>query len=203
MPAALSRLLRPESIAIVGLSADPTKHGQRVLTFLRRFGYQKPVWGVNPNTPEVPGAEVFPRLRDLSRAPDAIVLAIPPPAIPGVLEEAGEVGAGGAILFSGGFAEAGKEGASLQARIRDIARCARCSASPSSWASSPVDPVRALGTVHTAKPCHVPVTTSTTIPVDSSSTFESPTSVKPASVNRIPVSGRDATPALQPPADSS
>ncbi|OGL60253.1 MAG: hypothetical protein A3I72_04890 [Candidatus Tectomicrobia bacterium RIFCSPLOWO2_02_FULL_70_19] len=122
MPAALSRLLRPESIAIVGLSADPAKHGQRVLTFLRRFGYQKPVWGVNPNTPEVPGAEVFPRLRDLSRAPDAIVLAIPPPAIPGVLEEAGEVGAGGAILFSGGFAEAGKEGASLQARIRDIAR---------------------------------------------------------------------------------
>lgn len=125
MTSALSRLLRPESIAIVGLSADPTKHGQRVLTFLRRFGYQKPVWGVNPNCPEVPGAEVFPRLLDLPLPPDAIVLAIPPPAIPSVLEEAGEIGAGGVILFSGGFAETGREGATLQTRIRDIARAGK------------------------------------------------------------------------------
>ena len=122
MRPALARLLRPGSVAIVGLSADPTKHGQRVLTFLRRFGFQKPVWGVNPGTPKVPGAEVFPRIKDLPQAPDAIVLAVPPPAVPGVLEEAGEIGAGGAILFSGGFAEAGREGAALQERIRDIAR---------------------------------------------------------------------------------
>ena len=122
MPEALSRLLRPQSIAIVGLSSDPAKHGQRVLTFLRRFGYENPVWGVNPNRPAVPGAEVFPRVLDLPGPPDAVVLAVSPPAIPRVLEEAGEMGAGGAILFSGGFAEAGREGAALQARIRDIAR---------------------------------------------------------------------------------
>lgn len=118
----LSRFFRPESVAIVGLSADRTKHGQRVLAFLRKFGFKGPIWGVHPKTPPVEGAEMFPSLREVPGSPDAVVLAVPPPAIPEVLEQAAERGAGGAILFSGGFAETGDEGAALQNRIRDIAR---------------------------------------------------------------------------------
>lgn len=118
----LSRFFRPRSVAIVGLSADRTKHGQRVLAFLRKFGFQGPVWGVHPKTPSVEGADMFPSLREIPASPDAVVLAVPPPAIPDILEQAGERGSGGAILFSGGFAETGSEGQALQARIRDIAR---------------------------------------------------------------------------------
>ncbi|MEE9240219.1 MAG: CoA-binding protein, partial [bacterium] len=120
-PSSLSRLLRPESIAIVGLSADSTKHGARVLSFLRRFGFEGTIWGVNPKTPQVAGVEVFAHLGELPFSPDALVLAVPAPVIPKVLEEAGVCGAGGAILFSGGFAEAGPEGAALQARVKEMA----------------------------------------------------------------------------------
>ncbi len=118
----LSRFFRPASIAIVGLSADKTKHGRRVLSFLRKFGFKGPIWGVHPKTPPVEGAEMFSSLREVPGSPDAVVLAVPPPAIPEVLEQAGERGAGGAILFSGGFAETGAEGVALQDRIRGIAR---------------------------------------------------------------------------------
>jgi acyl-CoA synthetase (NDP forming) len=122
LSSSLSRFFRPASVAIVGLSADKTKHGQRVLAFLRKFGFTGPIWGVHPKTPPIDGVDMFPSLSDLPDSPDAVVLAVPPPAIPDILEEAGELKAGGAILFSGGFAETGEEGLALQHRIRDIAR---------------------------------------------------------------------------------
>ncbi|MEE9241369.1 MAG: acetate--CoA ligase family protein, partial [bacterium] len=118
----ISRFFRPASIAIVGLSPDKTKHGQRVLSFLRKFGFEGPIWGVHPKTSPIGGIEMFPSLLEIPGSPDAVVLAVPPPAIPKVLEEAGQRDAGGAILFSGGFAEMGEEGAALQNKIRDIAR---------------------------------------------------------------------------------
>ncbi|MBT3352026.1 MAG: acetate--CoA ligase family protein [Nitrospinaceae bacterium] len=118
----LSRLLRPASVAIVGLSADQTKHGGRVLSFLRKVGFEGDIWGVHPKTPAIDGVEVYPSLKEGPTSPDAIILAVPPPSIPGVLEEAAERKAGGAIIFSGGFAEVGGEGESLQRRVCDIAR---------------------------------------------------------------------------------
>lgn len=121
-PSSLSRLLRPATVAIVGLSADQTKHGGRVLIFLRKIGFEGDIWVVHPKTPAIPGVEVFPSLKEVPASPDAIILAMPPPSIPGVLEDAAEKKAGGAIIFSGGFAEAGGEGESLQRRVCDIAR---------------------------------------------------------------------------------
>ncbi len=121
-PSSLFRLLRPASVAIVGLSADQSKHGGRVLSFLRAAGFEGPIWGVHPRTPAVEGVSMFPSLGELPTSPDAIILAVPPPSIPGILEAAGEKIAGGAIIFSGGFAETGEEGVALQNRVLDIAR---------------------------------------------------------------------------------
>lgn len=118
----LERLLRPESVAIVGLSTDARKHGARVLSALRRFGFGGKVWGVHPKATDVDGVPTVPSLRDLPEGPDAVVLAVPGTQVPRVLEDAGAVGCGGAIAFGGGFAEAGSEGAALQARARDVAR---------------------------------------------------------------------------------
>lgn len=122
MSAGLDRLLRPESVAIVGLSTDPRKHGARVLSALRRFGFGGTVWGVHPKETEIDGVPTVPSLRDLPAGPDAVVLAVPGAQVPRVLEDAGAVGCGGAIAFGGGFAEAGSDGAALQVRARDAAR---------------------------------------------------------------------------------
>ncbi|MFP6871439.1 MAG: acetate--CoA ligase family protein [Nitrospinota bacterium] len=121
-PSSLSRLLRPASVAIVGLSEDLSKHGGRVLSFLRKIEFEGPVWGVNPKTPGIEGVEIFPSLREVPGSPDAVVLAVPPPAIPRILEDAGKIHAGGAIIFSGGFAETGNDGEALQKQICGIAR---------------------------------------------------------------------------------
>ena len=118
----LHRLLEPGSVAIVGMSADPSKHGAKVLTSLRRFGFDGPVWGVNPKRPDIDGIEVVATLGDLPEPPDVVILAVPAAATPDVIAAAGELGAGAAILFGGGFAEAGDDGAALQSRVVGLAR---------------------------------------------------------------------------------
>ena len=118
----LERLLRPKSVAIVGLSADPQKHGARVLANLRAFGFDGEVWGVHPRGEDLYGVSTYSSLREVPGSPDVVVLAIPAPRILEAIEDAGAVGAGGAILFSGGFAESGGDGRALQDAVTQAAR---------------------------------------------------------------------------------
>jgi acyl-CoA synthetase (NDP forming) len=114
-------LLDPTSVAIVGLSEDPTKHGGRVLGHLLRLGFGGRVWGVNPRLPEVVGAEMFASVRSLPARPDVVVCAAPAAAVLDVVAEAGEVGAGVVIVFAGGFSEVGQDGRRLQERLGAVA----------------------------------------------------------------------------------
>ena len=113
----LGRLLDPASIAIAGLSADPAKHGGRVLANLRKLGYRGEVWGVNPGLPEVDGVEVFPSLRDLPEPPDLVVCAVPANAVREIAMTAEGVGA--LVVVAGGFGESGDDGMALEADLSE------------------------------------------------------------------------------------
>ncbi len=110
----LTALLAPRSIAIVGLSADPAKHGQRVLTNMRRVGFDGQIWGVHPRCPDIEGVEMFASIAALPDAPDVVISAVPAAAVGQVAREAGHKGAKAVIVFAGGFAEAGQTGGRLQ-----------------------------------------------------------------------------------------
>jgi acyl-CoA synthetase (NDP forming) len=116
----LDRLLDPESIAIVGLSTDPEKHGGRVLANLRKVGFTGEIWGVNRGLPLVDGVEMRSALRDLPSPPDLVVCAVPASEVRKVAMAAG--GVGGLVVFAGGFGEVGVDG---QAREADLAEQAR------------------------------------------------------------------------------
>lgn len=120
----MQRMLAPSSIAVVGLSADPAKHGGRVLANLRKVGFDGVVWGVNPRRPHVEGVEVFAGLAELPASPDLVVCAVPAAAVPATVEAAGEVDAGGVVVFAGGFAEAGGDGVRAQERLTEAAQTA-------------------------------------------------------------------------------
>lgn len=111
----MDRAIAPGSIAIVGLSDDPTKHGGRVLENLRKLGFEGTIVGVNPRQPLVEGVEVVGRLGDLTQPPDLVVSAVPAGATPDVVADA--AGCGAVIVFAGGFAEAGADGRALQERL--------------------------------------------------------------------------------------
>lgn len=110
-------LLAPRSIAIAGLSADPTKHGQRVLANLRKVGFAGQIWGVHPRRPQIEGVDVFASIDDLPATPDIVVSAVPAAAVGTLAMDAGKKGVGTVIVFAGGFAEAGREGSIRQSAL--------------------------------------------------------------------------------------
>jgi acetate---CoA ligase (ADP-forming) len=112
----LERLLRPRSVAVVGATDREGSYGAQALISLEAIGFAGEVWGVNPGRSEALGRPCVPSLADLPEPVDAVVVAIPAAGVPDVIEQAGALGCGGAVVFSAGFAEVA-EGVALQAQL--------------------------------------------------------------------------------------
>lgn len=79
------------SVALVGVSANPIRSSNFVATYLVRTPLR--TYPVNPAYEEVLGLRCYPSLRDLPEVPDIVDIFRRPEAIPGVVDEAIEVGA--------------------------------------------------------------------------------------------------------------
>ena len=108
------RLLKPRQIAFIGGRDALIAIGEA-----RRRGYDGAYWPVNPKRTELGGIPCFRTLDDLPEGPDAIFLAIPAAQVPDAVRRLSEMGAGGVVCYSAGFKEAGPEGATLEAELRD------------------------------------------------------------------------------------
>jgi acetate---CoA ligase (ADP-forming) len=116
----LGRLLRPQSVAVVGASERAGSYGGEVLLNLRRLGYPGAVHAVNPGRASVHGRPCVASLDELDVVPDAVVVAVPAAFAPEVVAQAGALGAGGAVVFAAGFAEGGEP--ALEHALADAAR---------------------------------------------------------------------------------
>lgn len=76
--------------AVVGVSRDRRKFGNRVFRSLRDAGYT--VYPVNPKGGQIEGARVYPTLADLPQPPDVVDLVVPPPVTGQVVKEAHALG---------------------------------------------------------------------------------------------------------------
>lgn len=91
-PAERLRILRQsESVAMVGVSANPLRSSNFVATYLRRTGLR--LYPVNPNYDQVLGMRCYPTLADLPEPPDIVDCFRRAEDLPAVVEEAIAVGA--------------------------------------------------------------------------------------------------------------
>ena len=97
----LSRLLRPRSIAVMGGG-----WAANVVDQCRRMGFEA-VRPVHPTRAEIGGVPTVPSLSDLPEPPDATFIGVNREATVGVVRELRDMGAGGAVCFASGWAEAG------------------------------------------------------------------------------------------------
>lgn len=116
----LTRLFAPNSIAVVGASDDPGKAGGALMAVLA--GFPGTVYPINPGARTVTGNTAYPDVRSTPEPADLAIIAVPPRAVLGVLEQCADAGVGAAVICTGGFAESGEEGAALQAQIRDLSQ---------------------------------------------------------------------------------
>lgn len=114
----LDRLFRPKSIAVVGASADEYKAGYQMLSALSAFPGE--LYPINPKVDSILGFKAFPDLKAIGKPVDLVILTIPAAGCADVLQEAGQAGAGAALIISGGFAEIGKLGRDIQRKLLAI-----------------------------------------------------------------------------------
>ena len=117
----LDKLFRPRAIAVVGASRRVESFGYRTIDALRRHDFPGPVYPVNPRYDEVAGLVCHPSLDALPGPVDLAYLAVAAAHAPDVLEQAGRLGIGGAVVTASGFADGGPEGAALQRRLEAAA----------------------------------------------------------------------------------
>ncbi len=116
----LGAFLDPESVAVLGASANPTKTAGRPVRFLGQHGFKGEVWPVNPGRAEVQGLPSFPNLKSLPGVPDQVFVALSTDLALQAVEEAVEVGVQLVVVLADGFSEAGGEGRRREARLREL-----------------------------------------------------------------------------------
>lgn len=110
----LDPIFSPRSVALVGASERAGSVGRNVLWNLLSSPFGGTLYPVNPKRPNVLGIKSYPSLKDLPEIPDLVVVTTPAESVPGLMQEAVEVGIPGGIVISAGFKEIGPRGKQLE-----------------------------------------------------------------------------------------
>ena len=112
----LSRLLRPQSIAVIGGGAWCAQ----IIRQSRRMNFAGSIDVVHPRGEIIEGVQAVTELAALRTPPDAVFVGVNRNATIEVVRTLARMGAGGAVCFASGFSEAAAEdqsGADLQAAL--------------------------------------------------------------------------------------
>jgi acyl-CoA synthetase (NDP forming) len=118
----LRPLLAPESIAVIGASADTETLRGRLTHALIGHGYAGRVYPVTRSQAEVLGLRAYPSVADLPEPADLAVILVPAAVVPRTLDECGARGIRAAVVISSGFAE--ESGEAAHARDIELRRIA-------------------------------------------------------------------------------
>ncbi len=103
----MSRIMRPDSVAVIGASAEDGKIGNSVMKNLINGGYDGKIYPIHPKAQEIMGRKAYKSVTDVPGAIDVAVFAIPAKFVAQALVECGEKKIPGAVLIPSGFAETG------------------------------------------------------------------------------------------------
>src|SRR3954454_12886238 len=85
-------LFYPRSVAVVGASPKGG-YGLGVIKTLTSFGFAGAIYPVNPNYDAIAGFPAYPEIGAIPEAVDAVAIAVPSRAVPGVVRQAIATGA--------------------------------------------------------------------------------------------------------------
>jgi acetyltransferase len=113
----LDPLFRPRAVAVVGASRNPASIGRMILVNLIDYGFQGPVYPVNPKAPVVHSMRSYRRVSEIPGPVDLAILAIPADRVPAAVDDCGRKGVKGLVVITAGFKEIGGEGAEREERL--------------------------------------------------------------------------------------
>jgi len=76
--------------AVVGVSKEPEKYGNKIYFNLKNAGYV--VYPINPNASKISNDKCYPNLRSLPKLPDVVDLVVPPKITESIVKECNDLG---------------------------------------------------------------------------------------------------------------
>jgi len=122
--AAIEHFFRPRSVAVIGASRNRGGIAGEVFHNLLEFGFNGPVYPVNPKADVVQSVLAYPSALDVPGPVDLAVLVVPAPAVVDVARECAEKGVRALVVISSGFGEVGEAGRTLQDELVSVCRAA-------------------------------------------------------------------------------
>ena len=113
-------LFTMRSVAVVGASQDADKVGYAICRNMLNFSGA--LYPVNPKSPIILGKTAYPSLSAIPDTVDAVVIAIPAPAVPAIMRKPGKKKIPLVIIVSSGFRGTGPAGKALEEQVLATAR---------------------------------------------------------------------------------
>jgi len=117
----ITKLLRPNSIAVIGAAREPSKIGHVVVKNILESSFpREKVFPINPNAEEILGLKCYKSIKDVPYSIDLAIIVVPAKIVPQVLRESIEKGIKAIAIISAGFKEVGNVKEELE--LVEIAR---------------------------------------------------------------------------------
>ncbi len=118
----LSTLFEPATVAIIGASETSGSIGSTLVRNLLDADFAGTLYCVNPKHKTVFGRECHASVEAIPQRLDLAVICTPAATVPAIVESCGRAGCRHVMVISGGFAESGPRGATLERTLLESAR---------------------------------------------------------------------------------
>jgi len=115
----LRPLLMPESIAVIGVSREPSKWGYKVFHNIVSNGYKGKAYPVNPSAPDIDSIKCYASIGAVPEPVDLAIIIVPSSAVLQVVDECGAKKVKALCVITAGFSEVGPEGAALEGKLKE------------------------------------------------------------------------------------
>lgn len=119
---ALKLFFYPRAVAVIGASRKRGTIGGEIFHNLLAYGFQGPVYPVNPTAEVVQSVLAYASVETISGPVDLAIIVVPAAKVIEAAAACGRKGVKALVVISAGFSETGKEGQILQAELVRVCR---------------------------------------------------------------------------------
>src|ERR1044071_1229305 len=121
---ALKLFFEPRAVAVIGASRRRGTIGGEIFHNLLSFGFNGPVYPVNPSATSIENIQCYPSIEAVAGAVDLAVIVVPAAKVLEVATACARKGVKALVVISAGFSETGNDGKARQAELLNVCRSA-------------------------------------------------------------------------------
>lgn len=119
---ALKSFFKPSAVAVVGASRKRGSIGGEIFRNLLRYGFEGPVYPVNPNAQVIQSVTAYPTINEVPGPVELAIIVVPAEQVIDAAASCARKGVKSLVVISAGFSETGEEG---QRRQKELLRVCR------------------------------------------------------------------------------